>query len=166
MARKYTEHAATEHAAGGSMIAFAELGGFAGVEDHEIVAEPMKVSVNKPLTGLATEHSQRIWGERIEIHKKKLGAHMTPAGEMSAVEKRWKGVQKPLGSDRGEMSAQEPGPIGVPAKGELTPLGVLKNMVDDSSRRITRAGDWAKVALFMSGIGVAGFLLTLALIAS
>lgn len=153
----------------GTMIAFAELGGFAGIEDHEIVAEPMKVSVNKPLTGLATEHSQRIWGERIEIHKKKVGAHMTPAGEMSAVEKKWKGVQKPLGSDKGEISNPytiEDGNDPLKGKDGLTPLQVLKNMVDDSSRRITNANNWGKAALFLSGIGVAGFLLALAVIVS
>jgi len=130
----------------GELVGSFELGGFVGTEDHQIVAEPMKVAVNKPLTGLATEHSQRIFGEKFEIYKRKLGSHVNPNGEMSAVKKDWKGIQKPLKVESGDFSnprktysepdVEYPSPAQPPAYNydsrnpAESPLGQMKNHLD------------------------------------
>jgi hypothetical protein len=160
----------------GELVGSFELGGFVGTEDHEIVAEPMKVSVNKPLTGLATEHSQRIFGEKFEIYKKKIGSHVNPQGEMSAVKKDWKGVQKPFKAESGDFSSpsnkySNPSSGNYPnysepagKSGELSPLAVLKNMVDNHANDIRNLGNWAKFGVLLGGIGLCGFVLALGVV--
>jgi hypothetical protein len=152
----------------GELIGYMENGGFVGIDNHQMIAEPLKVSVNKPLTGLPTEHSQRIHGERIEIWKKKMGAHINPQGEMSAVKKEWKGVQKPLKAEEGEISSPsrryEPEYPSQPSAKGLTPVELLKNMIDNLDRRVQGVSNWGKAALFLGGIGLCGFLLALALV--
>lgn len=151
----------------GELVGSFEVGSFVGVEDHEIIAD-MKTAVNKPLTGLPTEHSQRVFGERFEIIKRKMGATINPHGEMSAVQKKWKGIQKPLGGDIGEVStptrykpSEEYQPEG---KQDLSPLGVLKNMVDNHANDIRNWGNWTKLGLILGTVGVCGFIMALAII--
>lgn len=159
---------ATEDA--GEMIGYVENGGFIGINDHEMITEPLKVSVNKPLTGLATEHSQRIHGERIEIWKKKMGANINPQGEMSAVKKEWKGIQKPLNGDESEMATPTRyKPIeddsdypSQPSGKDMSPLAVLKNMVDNHANDIRNWGNWTKLNLILATVGVCGFIVALA----
>lgn len=153
----------------GELVGSFEVGSFVGVEDHEIIAD-MKTAVNKPLTGLPTEHSQRVFGERFEIIKKKMGATVNPHGEMSAVQKKWKGIQKPLGGDTGEISSptrykpSEDYPNEPSGKQDLSPLGVLKNFTDDLSKRVINQGNWVKVGLIFGAVGVCGFIIALATI--
>jgi hypothetical protein len=153
----------------GELVGSFEVGSFVGVEDHEVITD-MKVAVNKPITGLPTEHSQRIFGERFEIIKKKVGATINPHGEMSAVQKKWKGIQKPLGGEKGEISTPsrysepENSPDREAREGGLSPLQTLKNFVDNIASDNRQTRNWVKTALILSGIGLAGFVLSVALI--
>jgi len=142
----------------GQLIATVDFGQFAGIEDHEMESE-MKISVNKPLTGLASEHSQRVFGERIEVYKKKLGAHVNPQGEMVAFNKKWKAVQKPSSAPRGEITSptrykEQPGyPSEGRPTGNLSPVDVLKNAFDNLDRRVGQLDNWVKLGLVIGAIG-------------
>ena len=143
----------------GELIGYMENGGFVGIEDHQVIAEPLKVSVNKPLTGLPTEHSQRIHGERIEIWKKKMGAHINPNGEMSATKKEWKGVQKPLKAEAGDISTpsrsyREPESYEAPEQPKYasqadSPLGQMKNHLDQVHGWVKIVAVGTAIALLM-----------------
>lgn len=149
---------ATKNSERGELIATAEFGQFAGIEDEEMETE-MKIAVNKPLTGIPTKHSERVFGERIEVYKKKLGGHMNLQGEMVAVKKKWKMLQKPLGTQESEIVGQprkypdesENRPIG-----ELTPLQAVKNQLDNLASDVRSINSWVKVALIFGTIGVLG----------
>jgi hypothetical protein len=148
----------------GELVGSFEVGSFVGVEDHEVLAN-MKTSVNKPLTGIPTQYSQRVFGERFEVYKTKLGAHTNPHGEMVAVDKKWKGVQEPLNGTHGDMTSPSRSFAGQPAsqpEGELTPLGVLKNMVDNIAGDVRHVNGWVKAALILGAVGVCGFIVGLA----
>lgn len=160
---------------GAELIGYMENGGFVGIENHEMIAEPLKVSVNKPLTGLSTEHSQRIHGERIEIWKKKLGAHINPNGEMSAVKKEWKGIQKPLKAEAGDISSpsrnyKEPETsgeyepptkeYGYPKGASMadTPLGQLKNHVDNIHSWVRYIGAGLLITAIIASVALGGVI--------
>jgi hypothetical protein len=83
-------------------IGYVEVAGFAGVENGKAQVNPLEVSVNSPVKGLGTKFSERVHGERISIYKERLPAQRT--SQMSAVEKKWHEVQRPLG----EKSDSEP----------------------------------------------------------
>lgn len=152
----------------GQLIATVEFGQFAGIEDHEMESE-MKIAVNKPLSGLSSEHSQRVFGERIEVYKKKLGAHTNPNGEMVAFNKKWKAVQKPTSAPRGEISApssrypKEPAyPSEAPSRyGEPSPVSILKNAYDELKKDVRNMGNWVKVGLILGTCGVIGLIVSL-----
>lgn len=149
---------ATKNSERGELIATVECGQFAGIEDEEMETE-MKVAVNKPLTGIPTKHSERVFGERIEVYKKKLGGHINPQGEMVAVNKKWKMFQKPLGAQESEIVGQ---PTRYPVEsenrpmGELTPLQAVKNQLDNLASDVRSINSWVKVALIFGTIGVLG----------
>jgi hypothetical protein len=152
----------------GQLIATVEFGQFAGIEDHEMESE-MKIAVNKPLTGLASEHSQRVFGERIEVYKKKLGAHTNPNGEMVAFNKKWKAVQKPTSAPRGEISAptryneQPRYPSEAPSRfvNDPSPVTILKNAYDELKKDVRNMGNWVKVGLILGTCGVIGLIVSL-----
>jgi len=148
------------------LIGYTDVAGFAGIEDGEAVVRPLEVSVNKEVAGLPTKYSQRIHGERIEVYKRQLPAKSS--GQMSAVEKQWKEVQKPFEHVVGNMASpskryDEPGyqPEG---KQDLSPLGVLKNMVDNHANDIRSLSGWVKLAVFLGAIGLCAFVIDLAVL--
>jgi hypothetical protein len=152
----------------GQLIATVEFGQFAGIEDHEMESE-MKISVNKPLTGLASKNSERVFGERIEVYKKKLGAHVNPHGEMVAFNKKWKAIQKPLSAPRGEISSptsRYKEQLGYPSEGiptgNLSPIDVLKNAFDNLDRRVGQLDNWVKFGLVVGAIGAVTGIMALA----
>jgi len=141
-----------------------EVGAFNGIEDHKIKGV-MKSSVNKPLTGLNAEHSQRVFGERFEIYKRKIGAHINPHGEMVAVEKEWQGVQKPSGSPSArelpsKQYAETDYPEDIPTKDGtgMTPFQVLKNMVDNHSKDIRMLSFAILIVALISAIALGGVI--------
>jgi len=155
----------------GQLIATVEFGEFAGIEDHEMESE-MKVAVNKPLTGLASKNSQRVFGERIEVYKKKLGAHVNENGEMVAFNKKWKAFQKPLNAPRGEISSPTsrykeqtsgyPSEAPAPSRyGEPSPVSILKNAYDELKKDVRNMGNWVKVGLILGTCGVIGLIVSL-----
>ena len=149
------------------LIGYADVAGFAGVENEEAVVRPLEVSVNKDMTGLPTKYSQRIHGERIEVYKRQLPAKS--GGQMSAVEKQWKEVQKPFEHVVGNMTSpskryEEPDYQPEP-KQDLSPLGVLKNMVDNHANDIRALNGWVKLAVFLGAIGLCAFVIELAMLA-
>jgi len=156
----------------GQLVATVEYGQFAGIEDHEMEGE-MKIAVNKPLTGLASEHSQRVFGERIEVYKKKLGAHVNPQGEMVAFNKKWKAFQKPLNAPKGEIASptsrykeQAPGyaPEAPSRYGnDPSPVAILKNAYDELKKDVRNMGNWVKVGLILGALGTVGLIVSLAL---
>jgi hypothetical protein len=159
----------------GQLIASVEFGQFAGIEDHEMESE-MKVAVNKPLTGLASANSQRVFGERIEVYKKKLGAHVNPQGEMVAFNKKWKAFQKPLGAPKGELSSptsryKEQTPMGYPSEApapsrygnDPSPIAIMKNVYDELRKDVRNMGNWVKVGLILGALGTVGLIVSLAL---
>jgi hypothetical protein len=155
---------ATKNSERGELIATAEFGQFAGIEDEEMETE-MKIAVNKPLTGIPTKHSERVFGERIEVYKKKLGGHMNPQGEMVAVKKKWRMFQKPLGAQESEIVGQPtrvkptayyPDESENKPTGELTPLQAVKNQLDNLASDVRSINSWVKVALIFGTIGVLG----------
>lgn len=147
------------------LIGFTDIAGFSGVENGEVIVRPLEVSVNEEVKGLPTKYSQRIHGERIEIYKRQLPAKT--GSQMSAVEKQWKEVQKPFEQVSGKMSVPskkyEPEEYQPEGKQDLSPLGVLKNMVDNHANDIRNFGNWTKIAILLGGIGFAGFVLSLGL---
>lgn len=156
----------------GQLIATVEFGQFAGIEDHEMESE-MKVAVNKSLTGLASENSQRVFGERIEVYKKKLGAHVNPQGEMVAFNKKWKAFQKPINAPRGEISSptsrykEQPGyPSEAPSRygNDPSPVAILKNAYDELKKDVRNMGNWVKVGLILGTLGTVGLIVSLAIV--
>jgi hypothetical protein len=147
------------------LIGYTDVAGFAGVENGSAVIKPLEVSVNKDMAGLPTKFSQRIHGERIEVYKRQLPAYSS--GQMSAVEKQFKEVQKPFEQITGKMGGpskdyENDGNYSEPVgKDGLTPLAVLKNMVDNHANDIRNFGNWTKIAILLGGIGLAGFVLSL-----
>lgn len=150
------------------LIGFTDVAGFAGVENGSAVIKPLEVSVNKDMAGLPTKFSQRIHGERIEVYKRQLPAYSS--GQMSAVEKQFKEVQKPFEQVVGKMGVpskdyENDGNYSEPVgKDGLTPLMAVKNQVDNHANDIRRLGSWVKANMFLAGIGVAGFILAIVLL--
>jgi hypothetical protein len=153
----------------GQLVATVEYGQFAGIEDHEMEGE-MKIAVNKPLTGLASEHSQRVFGERIEVYKKKLGAHINPQGEMVAFNKKWKAFQKPINAPKGEIASptsrykEQPGyPSEAPSRygNDPSPVAILKNAYDELKKDVRNMGNWVKVGLILGTLGSVGLIISL-----
>lgn len=149
------------------LIGYTDIAGFAGIEDGQAVVKPLEVSVNREVTGLPTKYSQRIHGERIEVYKRQLPAKS--GSQMSAVEKQWKEVQKPFEQVVGSMASpnkhyEEPD-YQPEAKQDLSPLGVLKNMVDNHANDIRSLSSWTKLAVFLGAIGLCAFVIELALLA-
>ena len=142
---------------GMTLIGSVQVGGFAGIDDGQAVVKPLEVSVNKDLAGLPTRFSERVHGEEILVYKKQLPAARNE--QMSAVEKRWKEVQKPFNSNStslpsGEREYDSPSPSNSGNSGEPSNLGVLKNFVDTIEKRVTTHDSWLKVICILVGAAI------------
>jgi len=149
---------------GMELIGTVQIGGFAGIDEGSAVVRPLEVAVNKDLAGLATRFSERIHGEKISVYKEQLPASRN--GQMSAVEKKWKEVQKPLNAGSSSLPSGEreyDSPHNSGNSGEPSNIAILKNAYDELKKDVRNMGNWVKVGLILGTLGVVGFIVSLAL---
>jgi hypothetical protein len=153
---------------GGRLLGSAEIASYLVENDGGNEKVIARTSVNSPILAPDGKHVHRLGGVRVKMIEEEDKTVKLDNGGSQFYQKEVNVIQEPLSKKNESVPDREydtpSGGYSQPmGKDGLTPLQVLKNMVDNHANDIRNFGNWTKIAILLSGIGLAGFIISLGL---